>query len=238
MPVTVRSVLSCLEEVHVGSIDPRYIPYRYSIHFKSWESISWTCPRPRRGTSMLWSSKTLQYVANGLLHPGPKSYPNREVVGRGSHSILWGAGIAAFDRATNLFSHLMLDLCKLLGIQKLNTTSYHPQCDGMVERFNRTLKTMLRNHASRFGDQWDQHLSGVLWAYRNTPHESTAEKPSFLLFGRDCRSPSEAALLLPYPIHTNRCVRLSRTTGVVTIHSTRGSMPKYPSSTETIRMPV
>ena len=32
----------------------------------------------------------------------------------------------------------MVDLCKLLGIKKLNTTAYHPQCDGMVERFNQT----------------------------------------------------------------------------------------------------
>ena len=48
------------------------------------------------------------------------------------------------DRGTNLLSHLMADVCKALGITKLNTTAYHPQCDGLVERFNRTLKSMLR----------------------------------------------------------------------------------------------
>ena len=37
------------------------------------------------------------------------------------------------DRGTNLLSHLMYDICTLLGITKLNTTAYHPQCDGMVE---------------------------------------------------------------------------------------------------------
>ena len=47
------------------------------------------------------------------------------------------------DRGTNLLSHLMQDVCKMLGIKKLNTTSHHPQCNGMIERFNRTLKTML-----------------------------------------------------------------------------------------------
>ena len=99
------------------------------------------------------------------------------------------------DRGTNLLSHLMLDVCKLLGIEKLNTTSYHPECDGMIERLNRTLKAMLRKRAAQFGAQWDNHLAGVLWAYRNTPHDSTGEKPSFLLFGWDCRSPTEAALL-------------------------------------------
>ena len=44
------------------------------------------------------------------------------------------------DRGRNLLSHLMKELCKMLGIEKLNTTAYHPQCDGAVERFNRTLK--------------------------------------------------------------------------------------------------
>ena len=101
------------------------------------------------------------------------------------------------DRGANLLSHLMTDVCQLLGVKKLNTTSYHPQCDGLVERFNRTLKTMLRKHAADYGVQWDRYLPGVLWAYRNTPHDSTGEKPSFLLFGVDCRYPTEAALLPP-----------------------------------------
>ena len=91
----------------------------------------------------------------------------------------------------------MTDLCKMLGIKKLNTTAYHPQTDGMVERFNRTLKTVLRKHADKFASQWYTYLPGVLWAYRNTPHEATGEKPSFLLFGLDCRTPTEAAFLPP-----------------------------------------
>ena len=99
------------------------------------------------------------------------------------------------DRGTNLLSHLMLDVCKLLGIRKLNTTAYHPQADGLVERYNRTLKAMLRKHAARFGSQWDQFLPGVQWAYRNTPHEVTGGKPSFLLYGFDCRMPSEATII-------------------------------------------
>ena len=106
------------------------------------------------------------------------------------------------DRGTNLLFHLVQDVCRLLGIKKLNTTSYHPQCDGMVERLNRTLKAMLRKHASQFGTQWDTYLSGVVWAYRNTVHESTGEKPSFLLFGMDLRTPTEAALLSPNPLES------------------------------------
>ena len=99
------------------------------------------------------------------------------------------------DHGANLLSSLMRDVCRILGITKLTTTTYHPQCDGAVERFNHTRKTMVRKHASMFGCQWDRFLPGMLWAYRNTPHMSTEEKPSFLLFGIDCRLPTEAAYL-------------------------------------------
>ena len=101
------------------------------------------------------------------------------------------------DRGTNLLSHLMLDVCNSLGTTKLNTTTYHPECNGMVERFNRTLKAMLRKPAAQYGTQWDKHLPGISWVYRNTPHSTTGEKLSFHLFGYDCKSPSEAAMLPP-----------------------------------------
>jgi len=104
------------------------------------------------------------------------------------------------DRGTNLLATVMQDVCKLMGIAKVNTTTYHPQCDGLVERMNRSLKAMLRKHCAKFGRQWDAYLPGVLWAYRNMPHESTKEKPSFLLFGMNCRAPTEAVLLPPEPL--------------------------------------
>jgi len=53
------------------------------------------------------------------------------------------------DRETNLLSFLMKDICKMMGIEKLNTTASHPQCNGAVEMLNRTLKTMLRKHAAK-----------------------------------------------------------------------------------------
>ena len=86
-------------------------------------------------------------------------------------------------------------MCWLLGIQKLNTIAYHPQCDGMVKWFNHTLKSMLRKHATTLAHQWDRNLQSVLWAYRNTSHESIHEIPSFLLFGMDCHLSTETALL-------------------------------------------
>ena len=81
------------------------------------------------------------------------------------------------DRDTNLLSHLIKDFCKMLGIQKLNTTAYYPQCDGMVEWFNCTVKTILRKNAATYSNQWDRYIFSTLYAYRNTPHESTGFPP-------------------------------------------------------------
>lgn len=46
-------------------------------------------------------------------------------------------------RGANFLSKLMQEVCKSMGIHKVNTTAYHPQTDGLVERFNRTLIDML-----------------------------------------------------------------------------------------------
>ena len=72
-----------------------------------------------------------------------------------------------------------------------------PKPEPSTPRRQSTLKAMLRKHVSRFGTQWDQYLSGVLWVYRNTPHDTTGEKPSYLLFGMDLQSPTEAELTSP-----------------------------------------
>ena len=100
------------------------------------------------------------------------------------------------DRGTNLMSNLMHDVCKKLGIRKLNTTAYHLQCDGMVEQFNHTLMTALRKHTATYGSQWDCYLSGTLSIHHNLPHDSTGEKLSYLLLGMDCRTPTDS---YPYP---------------------------------------
>ena len=47
------------------------------------------------------------------------------------------------DRGSNFLSDLILELCSLLGIRKINTSGYHPQTDGLVEKFISTLQGMI-----------------------------------------------------------------------------------------------
>ena len=47
------------------------------------------------------------------------------------------------DHGAAFLSYLMTEICKLLGMNKINTTAYHPQTNGLTERFNQTLTNML-----------------------------------------------------------------------------------------------
>jgi len=86
-------------------------------------------------------------------------------------------------------SQLMGEVCKLLHINKTRTILYHPQCDGLVERFNRTLLNMLATCVSDHPFDWEKHIRKVCMAYNSSIHSSTGHVPFYLLFGRQTRLP-------------------------------------------------
>ena len=98
------------------------------------------------------------------------------------------------DRGANFLSSLILEMCEILGIQKLNTSGYHPQTDGLVEKFNSTLISMMSKSSDTVTLEWDQQLPLLLFAYRSSEQESTKESPFFLLYGRDPRLPTSSIL--------------------------------------------
>jgi len=94
------------------------------------------------------------------------------------------------DQGTKFNSSLFQELCRLLGTQKTRTSPLHPQSDGMVERFNRTILNHLL-FVSRNQNDWDMHLPMFLLAYRSATHEATGWTPSEMLFGRSPRLPCD-----------------------------------------------
>lgn len=80
------------------------------------------------------------------------------------------------DRGTNFMSTLLKRVYQLLGIRSLRTTPYHPQTDGLTERFNKTLKQMLRKFVDSSGADWDLWLPYLLFAYREVPQASIDRK--------------------------------------------------------------
>jgi len=71
-------------------------------------------------------------------------------------------------------------VCKLLHIKKTRTTPYHPKCDGMVERFNRTLLNMFAAHCKDHPWDWEQHIRKVCMAYNTSVNSTTGYSPFYL----------------------------------------------------------
>ena len=85
------------------------------------------------------------------------------------------------DRGAQFESDLFKNLTDLLHIKRLRTTSYHPQTNGLLERFHRTLKTSLAILSNSY--LWSDVLPFVLMGWRNTPSKTTGCSPAQLLFG-------------------------------------------------------
>ena len=95
------------------------------------------------------------------------------------------------DQGANFLSNVMKNVCEYFKIHKINTAPYHPQCDGLVERFNKTLCQMLSAYSNSNQNNWDIYLPLVLLAYRTSEQASTKESPFHLLYGRDAKLPSD-----------------------------------------------
>ena len=84
------------------------------------------------------------------------------------------------DRGTNFLSSIIQEICLLLGVKKINTSGYHPQTDGLVEKFNSTLTNMIAKSCDICDRDWDDYLPCLLFAYRVSVQHSTNESPFFL----------------------------------------------------------
>ena len=93
------------------------------------------------------------------------------------------------DQGTQFTSNLMKEVGRLLSMKQLTTTPYHPKCNGLVERFNGTLKTMLKRMCMEKPKDWDRYIDPLLFAYREAPQESLGFAPFELLYGRSVNGP-------------------------------------------------
>uniref|UniRef100_H3AIA3 Gypsy retrotransposon integrase-like protein 1 n=1 Tax=Latimeria chalumnae TaxID=7897 RepID=H3AIA3_LATCH len=87
------------------------------------------------------------------------------------------------DQGRQFESDVVKHLCQLLGIRKTRTSPYHPQSDGMVEQFNRTLIDQLSKTPLEHSGEWDDYLNQVVLAYNTSTHSSTGFTPFFLIHG-------------------------------------------------------
>ena len=102
------------------------------------------------------------------------------------------------DQGRNFESSEFLEFCNLFRIHKLRTTSYHPQLNGVFERFNQTLKSGLWK---TLGESqiyfWDIYLNFIVFSYNLSINSSTGFTPYYLTFASEARLPPDLILKTP-----------------------------------------
>jgi hypothetical protein len=96
------------------------------------------------------------------------------------------------DRGPAFLGQLAQSVYKLMNIKKINTTAYHPQTNGLVERMNGSLIRIIKLYVNENQNDWDVYLPFALFCYRTTYHTRIGETPFYLLHGREPRLPIDA----------------------------------------------
>jgi hypothetical protein len=94
----------------------------------------------------------------------PEAIPLSSITAAGWVSRFGVPATITSDRGAQFTSALWAGLCSLLNIQHSPTTAYHPQSNGLVERFHRRLKDALRSRAA--AADWHNHLPWVMLGIR------------------------------------------------------------------------
>ena len=89
------------------------------------------------------------------------------------------------DNGTDFVGELTMELMRRSQVAQAHSTTYHPQTNGLVERQNRTLVSMLRVYCSRYMSDWDRYLPQVMGAYNSTQHSITGVSPHMMLTGHE-----------------------------------------------------
>ena len=93
------------------------------------------------------------------------------------------------DQGRQFDGLLLKEICQILQIKKSRTSPYHPQFDGLVERLNCTLLSMLATSAKDNPLKWEEYLQPICFAYNAGIHSSTGFTPFYLMYGREARFP-------------------------------------------------
>jgi len=93
------------------------------------------------------------------------------------------------DQGPEFQSNLFQELCRWMNIEKVRTTPYKASTNGMVERYHRTLNSILAKMIVTNQRDWCERVPTAAAAYRASVHEATGFSPNFIVFGRENRMP-------------------------------------------------
>ncbi|CAG8555675.1 11033_t:CDS:1 [Paraglomus occultum] len=96
------------------------------------------------------------------------------------------------DNGAEFVNSQFESLCKKNRIKQIKTTPYHPQGNGLVERYNQTLVRTLRKILDGGLTEWDNFIAPATFAYNTSVQSSTKSTPYYLAYGKEARTPDKA----------------------------------------------
>jgi hypothetical protein len=111
------------------------------------------------------------------------------------------------DQAQDFVAEVVKEVCAFMRAKKIQGAPYHPQTNGLCERFNGTLCEALYSYCRRNQATWDEMLPIALFGCRIAVQTSTGFSPASLLYGRELRLPLDVDLYMPKLQHTKSLKR-------------------------------
>jgi Chromo (CHRromatin Organisation MOdifier) domain/Integrase core domain len=126
------------------------------------------------------------------------------------------------DNGAQFTAKFFLAVCVELGIDKVFTTAYHPQTNGQVERFNRTIVNALRGYVSNHQSDWDEFTAALTYGYNTRIHSSLGLAPFELVLSRP---PPPLSMETPEPENDNSTMGMPESAKLRFLARLRGLMP-------------
>lgn len=98
------------------------------------------------------------------------------------------------DNGKEFENELWHEICRILGVVKQHTSPYYPACNGGIERWHRSMNTLLGKTVETHQRDWPERLPYVVSAYNGSVHDATGYSPNFLMFGRELSVAVDIAL--------------------------------------------
>jgi hypothetical protein len=98
------------------------------------------------------------------------------------------------DRGTPFISELAKAIYEMIESKKVQTTAYHPQTNGLVERFHRHMNDMLACVCKDNEKDWDENIPFVMMSYNSAKQNTTGFSPHYMMYGREIKMPVDHAL--------------------------------------------
>ena len=108
------------------------------------------------------------------------------------------------DQGREFRNSLNEELTNTFGIEHRLTTAYHPQANGLDERYNQTLSNTISKFAQQNHESWDEKLPEIVYSYNSAVHESSKHTPFEAMFGRVPKLPVDFNAACNLAVRDNR----------------------------------